>query len=230
VLTGYAAAGGNIRPVALGAAPATLVLGAGGSASGSTGCNRFTGSYTQSGSALTVDPGATTEMACAPSVMAQERAVLEGLPSVRSFAVVGTVLSLRDGAGAVVLTYAAATTDLAGSSWRATGINNGTGGVQTTADTGRVTAVFGTDGTLSGNGGCNSYSATWTTTGDAGLTLGPISSTAMACDALPTEGQYFTALGAVTSYRIEGDELTLRDATGAVQVTYTRTRYQSPGP
>ena len=228
VLTGYATAGGNIRPVAVGAAPATLALGAGGSASGSTGCNRFAGSYTQSGSALTVDPGATTEIACAPPVMAQERAVLEGLSAVRSFGVAAEVLTLRDGAGAVVLTYASGTTELAGTSWRATGINNGTGAVVTSADTTRVTAVFGRNGTLSGDGGCNSYSATWATSGDAGLTLGPISSTQMACDAMTTEGLYFAALGAVTSYRLEGDGLTLRDASGATQVTYTRVRSQSP--
>lgn len=226
VLSGYAAPGGSIRPVAVGAAPGTLALGAGGSVSGSTGCNRFTGSYTQSGSALTIVPGATTEMACAPPVMAQERAVLEGLSSVRSFTVAGKELSLRDAAVAVVLTYVAGTTDLAGTSWRATGINNGTGGMQTTADTGRVTAVFGADGMLSGNGGCNSYSAPWATSGDAGLALGPISSTTMACAAMTTEAQYFAALRAVTSYRIEGDGLTLRDATGAAQVTYTRVRGQ----
>jgi heat shock protein HslJ len=225
VLSGYAAPGGNIRPVAAAAAPATLVFGADGSLSGSTGCNGLTGSYTQSGSALTVESVGTTQRACTPaSVMAQEQAVLEGLSAVRSFSVAGTALTLRDGAGAVVLTYSAGTSDLAGTSWRATGINNGAGAVQTSTDTARVTAVFGRNGTLSGNGGCNSYSATWATSGDAGLTLGPISSTTMACEAMTTEGQYFTALGAVTSYRIEGDGLTLRDATGATQITYTRVR------
>ena len=37
-----------------------------------------------------------------------------------------------------------------------------------------------------------------------------------------TENQYFAALANVTTYQLEGNQLTLRDADGATQVTYTQ--------
>ena len=37
-----------------------------------------------------------------------------------------------------------------------------------------------------------------------------------------TENQYTAALAKVTTYQLEGNQLTLRDADGATQVTYTQ--------
>jgi heat shock protein HslJ len=37
---------------------------------------------------------------------------------------------------------------------------------------------------------------------------------------MATEGQYFAALEQVATYSIEGNQLTLRDADGATQVSY----------
>ena len=76
---------------------------------------------------------------------------------------------------------------------------------------------------LSGFGGCNSYTATWTTTPPDGLTISELGQTLMACegDVQDTENQYTAALAKVTSYQLEGNQLTLRDAAGATQVTYT---------
>jgi heat shock protein HslJ len=46
----------------------------------------------------------------------------------------------------------------------------------------------------------------------------------MACegDVQDTENQYAAALAKVTTYQLEGNQLTLRDADGATQVTYTQ--------
>ena len=46
-------------------------------------------------------------------------------------------------------------------SWVASGINNGSGGVVSSADTPNVTAVFAPDGELTGNDGCNDYFGTY---------------------------------------------------------------------
>jgi heat shock protein HslJ len=73
----------NDAPVA-GTRPPTLRL-EGGRASGNTGCNSFTGSYTLSGERLEFGAIATTRMACEPAVMEQERSYLSTLAVVRSY-------------------------------------------------------------------------------------------------------------------------------------------------
>lgn len=80
-----------------------------GKVSGSTGCNRFTGTATIVGSSLTFAPLATTRMACDPAAMKQESAILAALQSARSFAVVGSDrLNLLDAAGQPVARLVAA--------------------------------------------------------------------------------------------------------------------------
>ena len=59
-----------------------LTFGAGGNASGSTGCNSMSGTYATDGAALTFGPLATTRMACEENLMAQETAVLQALEGV----------------------------------------------------------------------------------------------------------------------------------------------------
>ena len=192
---------------------------------GSTGCNRIAGGYEQDGSSLVLQPGPMTMMACEGPVAAQETAVLAALPEVASFTA-GASLILMSADGATLLTYSPGLTSLAGTSWRATGINNGKEAVVSTAGTENVTAVFGSDGQLSGSGGCNSYTATYTVTEPDELTIGAIAATAKACleeSVTQIEQDYFAALPNVTTYEIEADRLTLRDASGAAQVTYART-------
>ncbi len=76
--------------------------------------------------------------------------------------------------------YSADATTLVGD-WTATGVNNGSGGVETNAQTEALTATFAEDGSLSGSGGCNTFNAGYTVEGADGLTIGPIASTKMAC-------------------------------------------------
>jgi heat shock protein HslJ len=71
-----------------------------GKVSGSTGCNRFSGTAAIVGTSLTFAPLATTRMACDPPLMKQESAILAALQSVRSFALVGSDrLNLLDAGG-----------------------------------------------------------------------------------------------------------------------------------
>ncbi len=220
VLASFLDAAGEQHAPEVDAATATISF-ADTAVSGSTGCNRFTGTYAQDGAAVTVSVGGVTKMACPGLLQDQESAVLSDLGKVATASQHGTSLTLADSSGATLLTYEQAASDLEGTSWQATGINNGTGGVQSDADTSSVTATFGADGTLSGNGGCNTYSATWVVSDPDGLTVGPVAATQMACDLIETEQRYFQALEQVATYRIEGDTLTLRDAQGSTQLTFT---------
>ncbi len=213
--------GGALDPAARRAA--TLEF-ADGAVSGSTGCNDFSGTYTVDGDALTIELGPMTQKACTDTALqAQEAAIVERLPKVASYAAHDDGLTLSDESGAALLVYAPNDTALAGTTWKATGVNNGKGAVESTALTEKLTAVFGPDNTLSGSGGCNTFTAEYTVAGSDGLEIGAIAATRMACadDVMQLETEYFAALGNTVSYKISGDSLTLRDGDGATQVTYT---------
>jgi heat shock protein HslJ len=140
------------------------------------------------------------------------------------------VWTVRIAVAALALTLLSACTSdaesgLEGTSWTATGISNNNQAVASSATVTTITTEFGNDDSLSGFGGCNNYTSTWTTTGPDGLTIGPVGSQLKACqqDVMDTEQQYFAALAKVATYQLEGNELTLRDSQGAVQVSFVPT-------
>ena len=137
------------------------------------------------------------------------------------------VWTVRIAVAALALTFLSACTSdaesgLGGTSWTATGISNNNQTVASSATVPTITAEFGKDDSLSGFGGCNNYTSTWTTTGPDGLTIGPVGSQLKACeqDVMDTEQQYFAALAKVATYQLEGNQLTLRDSRGAVQASF----------
>jgi len=132
-------------------------------------------------------------------------------------------LVLKDSSGKALLTYAKGLTSIAGTSWTATGINNGKGGVESNASTSTVTAAFATDGSISGNSGCNTYNGKYAVSGTSTIAITNVTTTRKACaeDLMTLETQYLAALEAGTNYAISGSTLTLRDASGSTQVTYT---------
>jgi heat shock protein HslJ len=83
----------------------TMILGDDGSLSGSAGCNTYSGTYTLDVDALTVGPLATTKMACADDVMAQEAAFLTAMEGVATSSIEGSRLTLFDGSGAPLLAF-----------------------------------------------------------------------------------------------------------------------------
>ena len=224
-LASYTGADGTPVPAVSDPSMGTLTFLTGGQVAGSTGCNRFTGTFQQSGADLAITTGAMTEMACPGPAGEQETAVIAALGKVATAAVISDNLILTDAQGAELLTYAPGLAGLEGTSWTATGINNGKQAVVADATTSMVTAQFGTDDALSGFAGCNNYTATWTTTEPDGLAIGEIGSQLRACeqDLMDTESQYLAALAKTTTYQLEGNQLTLRDAGGATQVTFTQT-------
>jgi heat shock protein HslJ len=222
VLTSYQGSAGETVNAFAGAT-AALTFTARGALSGSTGCNQFSGTYVASGTSLTIKTGAMTLIGCTNGAQsAQESALLQLLPQVATFTIAADTLALKGSNGTTLLTYAAGLTGVAGTSWKATGVNNGHGGVESAAGTERLTATFGSDGTFTGFGGCNSISGTYQVSGSEGLTLSGLTSTQMSCaaDVNELESQYIAALGRVSTYGIAGDQLTLRNGAGETQVTY----------
>ena len=204
---------------------ATMAFAPDGTFSGNTGCNVLNGTYTSSGSSLTIVTGPMTMRACAdPAVDAQEQALVTGLPNVASYAVTAGELTLADGSNSPLFVFRAGATGLEGTSWKVTGVNNGRGAVEGSSLTEALTLEFAAGGTLSGSNGCNTFSGSYTTTGTTIAISPDLATTLIACepdvDALAQ--QYTAALTASTTFEVSGSMLTLRDAQGAMQVTATR--------
>lgn len=84
-----------------------------------------------------------------------------------------------------------------------------------------ITAVFGTDGKITGSGGCNNYTAAYTTNGNS-LTIESPASTMMSCSEVvdQQESQYFYLLEGTGTYEIRGDKLTIKDSSGQTTLEY----------
>lgn len=221
-LTSYTADGTQTAVPADVIADATF--GEDGSLSGSGGCNRFTGSYTQDGAKLTIGPVASTQMFCEGPGSDVESAYLPSLSETSTFTASAEKLTLYDAAGTAILEFAAAQPgELGGVTWHATGINNGKEAVVSVAAGTDPTAIYdAATGTVTGNAGCNTFNGPAVVDGTA-VTIGPLMSTKMACaDELATtqEFEYLNALQAATTWEVRGTTLELRDDSGALQVMF----------
>lgn len=203
----------------------TSTFTAAGAVNGTAGCNSYGGKYTVSGSKLAISSLVSTQMACATKIMAQESVFLKALTSTRGYAVSGTTLTLRSAAGKTLMTFKAQTQALAGTSWNVLAYNNGKQGIDSVMPKPTLTAVFGTNGTLTGFAGCNSYNATFKATAPK-ISIGPVASTRKECatpkGVMTQELQYLTALHTAATYRVEGSRLELRTASGALAAEFTR--------
>ena len=75
-------------------------------ASGSAGCNQYSGTYTTSGSTIELGPMAATKRACLEQALnVQESAYLNALSKVAKYGVSGDRLMLRDAGGTTLLEY-----------------------------------------------------------------------------------------------------------------------------
>ena len=192
---------------------------------GSAGCNRYFGSYT-----LGTDdqlsfstPLGSTMMTCVPPVSEQERQYLKDLSAVAAFQLEDGSLRLLDKDRKAVLEYTAIKPlALEGMIWQAAGINNGRGGVVSTATTRLATAMF-EDGKVSGHAGCNTFNASYEITDDR-ISMGPAMTTRMHCaepdGIMDQEQEYLAALSRARTYELTDNGLKLRDENGSLQVNF----------
>jgi heat shock protein HslJ len=76
-----------------------------GRVSGSGGCNRFTGSYREEGTSISLGTLASTRMACAEEIMRAESAYFSALESASSWSATSDELVLADVSGRALLRY-----------------------------------------------------------------------------------------------------------------------------
>lgn len=206
-------------PVAAGAVPSMDFRA--GALAGSTGCNRFTATYTEDGPTLAVRLGALTEMACADDVMAQERrftAALAGLASLRRLD--DGRLELLDGSGTVALALAEVhDRPLEGTRWLLSGISSGevTSSVVAGAD---VTLTL-SGGTLTGRA-CNQFRGPVEAGETGSFRAGPLVSTKLACASADLARQEVTVLQVLeqaTAWTVDGSTLTISAGSSALVFT-----------
>lgn len=197
----------------------------GGDLGGTAGCNRYFGSYSL-GEANQLTLGSemgSTQMACVPEVMDQEQRYLALLAQVETVERIEDHLLLQAADSATLLRFVATEpAALESTEWQAAGINNGKGGVVSTATTSSSTAMFA-GGQLSGMGGCNQFTATYETEGDQ-ITIGPTAATRKFCNEpegiMDQEQQYFDALARASTFSLTPEKLELRDEGGSLQVSF----------
>ena len=204
----------------------TIQFATDGTVSGSSGCNQYSGTYTASGSSLTINtPLASTMMMCAEPVMVQETAYQTALAGVKAYTVKGDKLTLYGPNNTEIANYKATSQDLAGTSWQVIGYNNGKQAVTSVIAGTEMYIDFGKDGTVSGGAGCNTFSGPYTVNGNQ-ITIGPLASTMMACGDPPgimdQEQQFLAALGTAATYQIEGNVLELRTSDGALAADFNK--------
>jgi heat shock protein HslJ len=191
--------------------------------SGTGGCNQYNAEYTTTASnGITITQPITTLMACAEPVMQQETQYLSLLPQATKYEISGDQLTMYNSAGTKILIYKKHVPVPLTGTWNLFNYNNGKGAIQSVIIGSTTNAVFGSNGKLSGTGGCNQYSAEYTTTASNGITITQPTSTMMAC-AEPVnqqETQYFSLLPTAAKYEISGDQLTLFNSAGTKILIY----------
>jgi heat shock protein HslJ len=189
-----------------------------------TALNFYQASYSaQKGGSLKIGKIASTMMAGPPEAMAVEKAYFAALEKTAAYASDGKTLRLYDDRGKLLLVFRNTPATLDGT-WRVTGYNNGDQAVVSVIGTSTVTMDFGHGGELSGKGGVNSYSAKYTTRSGGVISITSLSATEMAGpkDLMRQEKLFLDALEASTRYELQGSQLVLRDASGAMQVQAIR--------
>jgi len=192
-----------------------------GTFSGNGGCNQYNGSYSTSGSKMTIDDAiAANRMACAAPVMRVETAYFARLPKATSFSIDGTVLTIETtGEGPLVYDALDPEQAVAGD-WVVVNYFR-PGAVVSPVAGSELTATFEA-GQISGNSGCNEYTGPYEVD-DTKIMIGPLASTLRAC-ADPAvdqqEREYLAALELARTFSIDGGNLTLLRDDGGIAVTF----------
>jgi len=223
-LTDYVDAEGHTQS-ALPDAPAFITF-EDGQFSASTGCNGLSGSYEVDGQQISFQLGPMTMRACSEPQADQESGFLNGLHKAARYELKAGGLTLMDADGNQLLTFSEREPiTLVGSSWQLLRFNNGKNGMESNLTTEKITLVFGEDGKVSGNAGCNNFNGGYEVDGDK-LTVGPLATTRKMCaepeGVMETESIFLENLSAAASYAIQDDEtLVIFDSEGTKLLVFT---------
>lgn len=188
-------------------------------ATGNYGCNGFTAAVVfDSAAAMTVTPGAHTDMACPDLPFETAFAELFRGPLTMERSLEKITLKAPDG-NVITLSSKppAPAAPLLATQWTVDSLIKGETASSVPADAeGRARFTLAADGTASGSLGCNRFNATAVVEGNR-LTFGPLTTTRMACEGGPGEVERTLAElfgSGPLDWKVQGDALTLT-ATGS---------------
>lgn len=194
-------------------------------ATGSDGCNQFRTTYVQHDNSLTFKkPAASTMLACPDAVMKQATTYMNALAETTAYMASGGALILLDG-DKILATFVTEAQGLEGSAWDVVNYNNGRGAVVGLLPETEITALFGTEGTIDGNAGCNEYFAVYSVISNT-IKIGTPGTTFRFCaepkGVMDQEFEFLNALASATTYSINGDLLQMRTADNQLALILTR--------
>ena len=176
-------------------------------------CNRVVAQYTTDGQSISITPGPSTLAACPPDSQADQ--FVQQLTNAAVFFFQGGELFIDQVASAGTMRFAtniAAPAPESGSTADGVTVTNlpfrvvsfgPAGAERAVIDGTEISAVFDqAAGTVSGNGGCNTYSGQMNTA-DGAFALGPFITTLMACEQsiMDQEAAYLAALEAAAGFQ-----------------------------
>jgi heat shock protein HslJ len=219
----------------------TITFNTDGTFNGSADCNRISGTYTTSGSSLTITMGASTMAFCPEGSYGDLYA--HALGNAASYAIAKDVLTitLKDGG---TLTFVVGTASpsaapsasapaepssapaspaagLTGKTWKLTAVTEKVPafqGVVPPDQQASYTIEFKDDGTFGAKADCNQVAGTYTTTASGGMTLTLGATTLAMCAEGSYSDLYMLGLGNASSYAIANNELTITLADGGTLV------------
>lgn len=185
-----------------------------GQVSANAGCNSMGGPYRIDGDRLVTDQLATTEMACEPALMEQDRWLADLLGGA-TIVLDGDTLTLTKVAVRLTLLdreVADPNRPLLGTRWVVDGLISG--GAVSSVPAGVTAALTFSDGRVEVEAGCNTGGGAIRVT-ETTIDFGPIGLTKMACapEVMAVEGAVTTVLSGIVGYTIEAGTLAL-DAGG----------------
>ncbi|WP_435372406.1 META domain-containing protein [Streptomyces ficellus] len=199
-------------------AGAHVMIDAKGRATGSYGCNHFTAKASIEGDTVTLGDATATEMACGEPAQSFENTLKSALTGKLKATLADDRLTLTTPGGDTVQLSEQPPAQLTGTKWTVQSRTSGETVSSLPAGTeGKAHFVFGEDGSVRGNLGCNSFSASATTEGST-ITFGRVSATRKLCPGpeMEVERALLKVMSGKATYTIEHRTLTLTapDGTG----------------
>jgi heat shock protein HslJ len=177
-------------------------------------CNSYFGDYAVDVDTISFSNLGSTEMFC-EDTSDQEREYFDALAVVNTWSVEGAKMQLSGDGVDLVFAQQVAPSDvsLEGTVWMLDSFIIGGDAVSSLEAGTSISATFA-DGQISGNATCNSYAGVVSLNG-AGISISQIISTKMACQTgMDQEANYLQTLEQVSTWRIEGNTLTLSADSG----------------
>ena len=210
----------------------TAIFSADGSVSGSTGCNSYSVGYTLNGSQINFGLPISNLKACATGAK-QESDYLAFFENAQTYQLGIDALEIRSGDGSQVMRFSSQNLPLENVRWQLSSING-----QPLPEGVSVNVIFtpgdspiaqGGENTISGNGGCNTFTGSYSLTGET-FTTSPLAQTQMMCEesAIRIEEIFVTGLQNVKSYQIILDQLTIITASSSLLFDADRLPLEGP--